>query len=83
MSGAMLRKNISNTDIPLGNTGYAIPRNSIAVYLSEDAHMNSQIYGNPSKWDPSRYSQEAPRKEEASYSYLGWGAGSHPCPGMR
>ncbi|KAM0559911.1 hypothetical protein ACHAPJ_003861 [Fusarium lateritium] len=85
MSGAMLRKNIGDTGIPLGNTGYFIPRNSLAVcrpihvYLSEDAHMDPQIYRNPSTWDPSRYSQEGSRNEEPPYSYLGWGAGSHPC----
>ncbi|KAF4970296.1 hypothetical protein FSARC_2616 [Fusarium sarcochroum] len=83
MSGPMLRKNIGDSSISLGNTGYVIPRNSLSVYLSEDVHMNPQVYESPSTWDPSRYSQVVSKKAEVPYSYLGWGAGNHPCPGMR
>lgn len=33
MSGPMVRKNISNKDIPIPNTGSVIPRNSLAVCI--------------------------------------------------
>lgn len=43
--------------------------------------MNPDIFSNPEKFDPGRYERGEDKK--APNSYLGWGAGRHPCLGMR
>lgn len=46
--------------------------------------MDPNIYKNPTQWDPSRYLPGREEdKSEGGLGYLGWGAGRHPCLGMR
>ncbi|KAH8646797.1 cytochrome P450 [Xylariales sp. PMI_506] len=83
MSGAIVTKNISKNDISIGNTGYAIPRNSLVVYSAQDAHMDERIYKDPHRWDPSRFDKQRNEGADTPHSYLGWGSGIHPCPAQR
>ncbi|KAH7123234.1 cytochrome P450 [Dactylonectria estremocensis] len=83
MSGTIVRRNIGNKDVPLGDTGSFIPKNSLAVYSSADAHMNPDVYKDPLKWDPSRHDKDRAEGSQIPHSFLGWGSGNHPCPAMR
>lgn len=40
------------------------------------------MYPEPEKWDPSRYEEKAEDKKR-TMGYVGWGAGRHPCVGMK
>ncbi|KAK5996005.1 Cytochrome P450 monooxygenase claM-like protein [Cladobotryum mycophilum] len=83
LPGASMRQNTSGKDIPVGNTGVVIPKDAFAVYPLEDAHMNENLYQNPSKWNPGRYLNDRDEGKQEPMGYIGWGAGLHPCLGMR
>lgn len=53
------------------------------AYHLADIHNDPSIYRDPDKWDPSRYLPERAEDRKVPYGYLGWGAGRHPCLGMR
>ncbi|KAM0426838.1 hypothetical protein ACHAQK_012274 [Fusarium lateritium] len=80
--GTMFRKNTSGSDIPIGTTGQVIPNGAFVSYLLDNMHMNSNIYPEPMKYDPGRYSPDVDGNKE-QHSFLGWGSGRHPCMGMR
>lgn len=79
MSGTIVRKNISDKDVPIGDTGSVIPKNSLAVYSSGDAHMNPDVYKDPLQWDPSRHDEVRAEGLQTPHAFLGWGSGNHPC----
>ncbi|CCO32823.1 hypothetical protein BN14_06886 [Rhizoctonia solani AG-1 IB] len=77
-TGALLRR-VVNGDLEVG--GRKIPNGSFLVHLSGETHTNPEIYPNPSKFDPGRYS--AGQDKSQSHAFLGWGVGRHPCLGKR
>ncbi|CAE6440153.1 unnamed protein product [Rhizoctonia solani] len=77
-SGALLRR-VVNGDLEVG--GRKISNGSFLVYLTGETHSDPEIYPNPSKFDPDRYS--AGQDKSQSHAFLGWGAGRHPCLGKR
>ncbi|KAM5455774.1 putative sterol 14alpha-demethylase [Microsporum audouinii] len=83
VSGSAFRRNKSNMDVPIGNTGEAVPRDAYVFYLFDEVHLNPDIYPDPDSWDPGRYLTDASKDKEVPLSYLGWGNGRHPCLGIR
>lgn len=83
VSGTGFRKNISGKEIPIGKTGEIIPADSFAIFLIDEVHMNPDIYRDPYTWDPSRYLPDRAEDKKQPFAYLGWGAGRHPCLGMK
>ncbi|KJZ77225.1 hypothetical protein HIM_03546 [Hirsutella minnesotensis 3608] len=83
LQGSSMRKNVSGQDIPIGDTGQIIPKDHYAIYAIEDIHMDEQAYSNPREWDPERYFPGREEDKKLPHGYLGWGAGLHPCLGMR
>ncbi|OAA77091.1 Cytochrome P450 [Akanthomyces lecanii RCEF 1005] len=81
--GSMIRKNVSGKDIDITGSGYVIPSNTFAVYLIDYTHMNPEIYTDPTEFDPGRYLPGREEDKKVDNAYLGWGAGLHPCLGMR
>lgn len=81
MPGTLFRKNMTGKDVPIGNTGEVIPDGSFAAYLMDTVHMDPDIYPDPLRFDPGRYSEQAarPKKANEPHSYVGWGTGCHPC----
>ncbi|CAE6426353.1 unnamed protein product [Rhizoctonia solani] len=77
-SGALLRR-VVNGDVQVG--GKKVPNGSFLVYGTGETHSNPDIYPNPSKFDPSRYSSGQDKSQ--SHAFLGWGVGRHPCLGKR
>ena len=52
------------------------------VYSLGSVHLNPEYYPEPEKYDPGRWLRPDP-PPDAVYTFLGWGAGRHPCTGMR
>lgn len=80
--GSMFRQNQSNKPIKVSDSA-EIPAGAFAAYPIGDTHLNPEIYANPLKWDPSRYLPDRAEDQKTKFAYLGWGAGRHPCLGMR
>ncbi|KAK0636368.1 cytochrome P450 6A1 [Bombardia bombarda] len=83
MAGTAIRKNIGGKDVPIGKSGEVIPKDGFAVYLLDDIHFDPEIYSNPHEFDPGRYLPDRAEDKKVPLAYLGWGAGRHPCLGMK
>lgn len=83
MVGTAFRRNVSDGDVPIGDTGEVVPRDAFTLYMPDDAHMDPAVYSNPTKFDPGRYLPDRAEDKKVPLAYLGWGAGRHPCLGMR
>jgi len=79
-SATLLRRNIEK-DIQVGEA--IIKRGDFLAYTSSDVHLNPDIYTNPMAFDPDRYGPGREEDRKETFSYLGWGAGRHPCAGIR
>ncbi|KAG6834815.1 hypothetical protein H0H93_007184 [Arthromyces matolae] len=82
VNGVPLRRNLDKDIHILGGTTN-IPRGSFLVYPIWDTHLNPEIYDNPREFDPARFGPGREEDKKATLSFLGWGAGRHPCPGMK
>ncbi|EMD85265.1 hypothetical protein COCC4DRAFT_76470 [Bipolaris maydis ATCC 48331] len=76
------RKNMSGSDIPLGNDKEVIPEGAIVAYPSYDIHLDPNVYANPHEWDSTRYMPGRSEDTKKPHGYVGWGSGLHPCIGM-
>ena len=52
------------------------------AYPLVDAHLNPEYYPEPYKYDPGRWLRPDPVPNVA-HPFLAWGAGKHPCTGMK
>ena len=78
-TGAALRRNVRE-DIKIG--GRSVKRGDFLTYPISEVHLSSEFYPDPYKYDPGRWVRPDP-VSDSIYPYLGWGAGRHPCPGMK
>lgn len=76
-TGATFRQNMSGQDIQIGDE--IVPKDAYVAYHFNDTHQDPSIYPNPTRWDPSRYSEDKAEDKKKQYAYLGWGVGRHPC----
>ncbi|KAJ4391113.1 hypothetical protein N0V93_004728 [Gnomoniopsis smithogilvyi] len=86
--GAAVRKNETGVDVVLenfqgGDSTEVISDGSYATFLLSLVHFNPDIYPEPTRFDPGRYTSERAEDKRLPYSFLGWGAGRHPCLGTR
>lgn len=78
--GTAMRRNTSGKEIPTGNGSEVIPPGAFVTYATGDVHLDPEIYPNPLKWDPARYTPErAEDKKKNIHGFIGWGVGRHPC----
>jgi len=63
--------------------GKRISKGSFFVYQAADAHLNPDIYTNPAQFDPARFGPGREEDKKETYAFVGWGAGRHPCTGMK
>jgi len=62
--------------------GQVVKRGDFLVYSLAEVHLNSEYYPESHKWDPGRWLRPDP-VPNAVYPFLGWGAGRHPCTGVK
>jgi len=74
-----LRRNLRE-EIKIGEQ--VVKRGDFLAYSVADVHLNPEYYPEPYKYDPGRWLRPDP-VPTAVYPFLGWGAGRHPCPGMK
>jgi len=74
-----LRRNL-HEDMKFGE--HVVKRGDFLAYSMGDVHLNPDYYPEPYKYDPGRWLRPDPLPN-APYTFLGWGAGRHPCPGMK
>jgi cytochrome P450 len=79
-NNSALRRNLGD-NFQIGEK--TIDKGTFVVYDMADVHLNEKFYPEPLKFDPGRYS--APREEDkrGNMIFLAWGAGRHPCSGMK
>jgi len=83
VNGGVLRRNLMG-DVNLD--GKTVKQGDFMVYPLEDAHLDPEIYPEPSKWNPGRWlkdQEKTAEQQKAHWTFLGWGVGMHPCLGMR
>lgn len=81
--GIAFRRNVGDGEVPIAGTGEIIPRRGIALYMPDEVHMDPAVYADPAGFDPGRFLPGRAEDKAAPLAYLGWGAGRHPCLGMR
>ena len=74
-----LRRNLRE-EIKIGEQ--VVKRGDFLVYSPADVQLNPEYYPEPYKYDPGRWLRPDP-VPNAIYPFLGWGAGGHPCAGMK
>ncbi|KAJ7118719.1 cytochrome P450 [Mycena epipterygia] len=80
MSGTALRRNVGGDMLLAHKT---IRDSDFLAYSLGDIHFDDQIYPAPLSFDPARFLEGREDKHKVSFPFLGWGAGRHPCAGMR
>ena len=79
VSNATLRRNLGG-EIKIGDR--VVRRGDFLVYPMTDVHLNPEYYPEPYKYNPGRWLRPDPIPT-APYPFLAWGAGRHPCTGMK
>jgi sterol 14-demethylase len=75
---ALLRHNSETYE----RSGYQIPKGWLTMISPFVSHRLPEIYPNPEKYDPDRFSPERDIKHNAMNSLCGFGGGSHKCLGI-
>ncbi|RDW57887.1 cytochrome P450 [Aspergillus mulundensis] len=78
------------------DTGLSLPKGTLFCFLSQQPHMDEQVYPDARKYDPFRFSRAREAASDPNSSktsspslsfvstgpnYLGFGHGKHACPG--
>lgn len=61
--------------------GYYVPEGWIVSYRINSSHQDSNIFTNPEKFDPNRFSSERAEHKKTEYSLVGFGGGPRFCLG--
>jgi len=78
-AGVTLRRNLRE-EIKIGEQ--VVKRGDFLAYPLSEVHLNPEYYPDPYKYDPGRWLRPDP-VPNVIYPFLGWGAGRHPCTGMK
>lgn len=83
ITGTTLRRVMQDgdEDPSLVIEGKKLKKGQFLAYHIGGTHHDPEIYSNPNNWDPSRFDRGEDKKQH--WAFLGWGAGRHPCTGMR
>ncbi|KAF8155590.1 cytochrome P450 [Crassisporium funariophilum] len=80
LTGTVLRRNLLEE---LTLHGRQIERGDFVAYSLGDVHLNPGIYSRPDEFDPARFGPGREEDKKEAFAFLGWGAGRHPCTGMK
>jgi sterol 14-demethylase len=71
-----------DVDEPVEAGGYVIPAGWKVQVAAEVAHRLPELWEEPEKFDPLRYSPERQEDKQHRFSLIGFGGGMHKCLGM-
>ncbi|KAJ7167862.1 cytochrome P450 [Mycena filopes] len=80
MGGVAIRRNLEH-DVAIGKQ--TVKRGDFLAYSLADVHLDQNVYPEPGRFDPGRYGVGREEDKRATLGFLGWGAGRHPCTGMK
>ncbi|KAJ3502210.1 hypothetical protein NLJ89_g8990 [Agrocybe chaxingu] len=80
VTGTALRRNLLE-ELTVSNG--TIQKGDFVAYSMVDVHQNAEIYTNPYEFDPRRFDAGREEDKKATFAFMGWGAGRHPCTGMK
>ncbi|KAJ3517128.1 hypothetical protein NLJ89_g699 [Agrocybe chaxingu] len=80
LTNTFLRRNVIDEFSVSNGT---IQQGDFVAYNVADVHLNSEIYTNPREFDPGRYDPGREEDKKTTFGFVGWGAGRHPCTGMK
>ncbi|KAF8879390.1 cytochrome P450 [Infundibulicybe gibba] len=80
MGATALRRNLTQEMTLYGKD---IHRGDFLAYQLADVHLDPEIYSKPDTFDPSRFFPVRAEDKKGTFAFLGWGAGRHPCSGMK
>lgn len=93
LQGAALRRNLMGRDVSFSSGGsgggggekveQVVPDGALVAYHLDEIHQDPEVYAEPTKFDPERYLPDRAEDKKVPFGWLGWGAGRHPCLGMR
>ena len=78
-NGQAIRRNLADN---LQMVNKTIDKGAFVVYSMADVHLNERYYSEPLKFDPDRFSAARAEDKRGHATFLGWGAGRHPCAGQ-
>jgi sterol 14-demethylase len=61
--------------------GYELKEGSMVFVAPETAHNIPEVFSNPEKYDPKRFSKER-AEGDSKFSLIGFGGGAHRCAGV-
>lgn len=70
------------TDAPIEVGGYTIPTGWAVFLAGEVAQMLPEVFPQPERYDPARFSPERADHKGHKNAIIGFGGGLHKCPGM-
>lgn len=69
-------------DEPLDVGDYTIPAGWLVQVAAEVSHKLPELWQNPERFDPLRFSPERAEDKQHRFSMIGFGGGMHKCTGM-
>jgi cytochrome P450 len=72
---------VATRDVAIG--GYRIPANSMVVISPIHTHHMAELWPDPFRWDPERFSPGRAEHERHSHQWIPFGGGPHMCLGRR
>jgi sterol 14alpha-demethylase len=62
--------------------GYSSPAGGLAMVAPAVSHRLSEVFTDPSRYDPSRFGPGREEDRKSSYTLIGFGGGHHRCVGL-
>lgn len=71
---------LAEKDIEIGD--YVIPEGWVVFLSAEVSHFLPEVFANPERYDPMRFSPERKEDKQHRNAIMGFGGGVHKCTGM-
>ncbi len=75
---AMPRKTVREVEFK----GHRIPKDTIVSISTVGTHRDAEVWSEPEKFDPMRFSPEGGAKSRHRYAWIPFGGGAHMCLGL-
>jgi cytochrome P450 len=82
LHGTGFRRNVSDKPVAIGDNK-VVPPGAFLVHHFGAQHVDPNIWHKPHDYDPDRFLSPREEDKKTPNAFVGWGAGRHPCLGMR